>query len=344
MEKEPSRGQLIRDYLISKVKEHPDDLAKIGAAHFGITRQAISKHIQKLVRDGVLRAEGNTRNRTYHLAPEVLLTRTYSLKDKLEEDSIWSKDLAPLFEGAPSNVVAIWVYGVSEMINNAIDHSEGKSIHVMVARTEDVTSVIISDDGVGIFQKLQQELDLADENHAVLELSKGKLTTDPSRHSGEGIFFTSRVFDLFMVASGSATFSHQVGVDFDVVQMIPERLDGTTVFLQLGAKTKRTTSEVFEQYSSGEDFAFNRTLIPVRLVQYGDDLLVSRSQAKRLLARVDCFDEVVLDFDGIQEIGQAFADEVFRVFPKRHPGITLRELNAGPGVARMISRARALEG
>ena len=36
-------------------------------------------------------------------------------------------------------------------------------------------------------------LDLSDERLASLELSKGKLTIEPRRHSGEGVFFTSRV-------------------------------------------------------------------------------------------------------------------------------------------------------
>ena len=38
---------------------------------------------------------------------------------------------------------------------------------------------------------------LLDERHAILELSKDQLTTDPARHTGDGIFFTSRMFDSF---------------------------------------------------------------------------------------------------------------------------------------------------
>jgi hypothetical protein len=51
--------------------------------------------------------------------------------------------------------------------------------------------------------KLEQGLNLESEFEAVQELSKGKRTTDPLHHTGEGIFFTSKVVDLFrLVSSG----------------------------------------------------------------------------------------------------------------------------------------------
>lgn len=85
------------------------------------------------------------------------------------------------------------------MFNNAIDHSGGTAITVQINKTAISTEIIISDDGIGIFKKIQSEFDLLDERHAIFELSKGKLTTDPRNHSGEGIFFTSRMFDQFEI-------------------------------------------------------------------------------------------------------------------------------------------------
>ena len=79
--------------------------------------------------------------------------------------------------------------------------------------------------------------------------------------------------------------------------------------------------------------------LAVRLLRIGKESLVSRSQAKRLLARLDRFEEVVLDFDGINSIGQAFADEIFRVFQNEHPEVRLIPVNESPEVARMIRRA-----
>ena len=69
-------------------------------------------------------------------------------------------------------------------------------------------------------------------------------------------------------------------------------------------------------------------------------MLVSRSQAKRLLNRFERFKVVVLDFEGVQEVGQAFADEIFRVFSNFHPATEIRALNANEQVQKMIARAK----
>ena len=99
-------------------------------------------------------------------------------------------------------------------------------------------------------------------------------------------------------------------------------------------------TDVFDAFSTGEDYGFTRTVVPIDLVRYGDDNLVSRSQARRLLTRFERFRTVVLDFTGIDQIGQAFADEVFRVFPTMHPDVELVEIHTNSAVRQMISRAR----
>ncbi len=67
--------------------------------------------------------------------------------------------------------------------------------------------------------------------------------------------------------------------------------------------------------------------------------LITRSQAKRLMQRVERFRTVVLDFAGVTSIGQAFADEVFRVFANAHPDVELVPVHAVPQVQQMIRRA-----
>jgi hypothetical protein len=193
---------------------------------------------------------------------------------------------------------------------------------------------------VGIFRKIQSALGLLDERHAVLELAKGKLTTDPSNHTGEGIFFSSRMFDRFVIMSGGVHFSHDFGNEEDWILENPQPGTGTTVYMRLSNHTARTTTSVFRQYTSGEELAFSKTVVPVRLAQYGDDKLVSRSQAKRLLDRVDRFRTVILDFEAVNSIGQTFADEIFRVFQNRHPEIELVPIHANTDVQQMIVRAR----
>lgn len=80
----------------------------------------------------------------------------------------------------------------------------------------------------------------------------------------------------------------------------------------------------------------------LRLAPEGDCCLVSRSEAKRLLQRVDRFRCVVLDFAEVATIGQAFADEIFRVFANEHPEVELVPIHAATQVQQMIRRAQVL--
>jgi hypothetical protein len=234
----------------------------------------------------------------------------------------------------------IWHHGFTEMFNNAIDHSEGKSIVVEIVKTAASAEMLVWDDGVGIFKRIQTKLGLLDERHAILELSKGKLTTDPKNHTGEGIFFTSRMFDSFEILSGGSFFSHEHGKPRDWPLESNRERQGTAVLMRLHNHTARTARKIFDAYVSGEDFDFTKTVVPVNLARYGNDQLISRSQAKRALARVELFKTVVFDFKEVNCIGQAFADEIFRVFAGAHPEIDLRAINTNSEVKRMIARAR----
>lgn len=337
-----ARGEDICRFLLEHVGDHPKDIAKVAASHFAITRQAVNKHLQRLVAEGSLQWEGNTRNRVYKLAPLADWAKVYAIDASLEEHVVWMNDIKPALGNLPENVMNIWNHGFTEMFNNAIDHSEGKRITVHIRKTAASTEMIVDDDGVGIFKKIQREKNLLDERHALLELSKGKLTTDPKRHSGEGIFFTSRMFDEFQILSAGTYFSHKLGDAADwLTQRVHPEDAGTSVFMTLQNHTSRTTKKIFDQFTSGEDVGFTKTIVPVRLAQYGEDLLVSRSQAKRVLARVESFKTVIFDFKEVTSIGQAFADEVFRVFALEHPDIDLHTINANSAVKRMIAHVES---
>jgi len=339
MAKVRERGEAVRKFVIANLAEHEGDIVKVAVEKFGCSRQAVFKHLQKLVAEGVVIEEGRTRGKTYKLAPLVEWHKEYALPG-LSEDKVWREDVALRLGKLPENVLNLWHYGVTEMVNNVIDHSGAKALFIYISKTAASTEIDLQDDGVGIFRKIKKAANLDDERHAVLELAKGKFTTDPANHSGEGIFFTSRMFDQFSIYSGTVYFGHQFAKREDwILKTGP--VEGTRVFMALDNHTARTTKKVFDKFATGEDYGFNKTVVPVQLTEYGDSNLVSRSQAKRLLARFDRFKVVMLDFAGVKSIGQAFADEVFRVFQGRHPEVELIETNANAEVSKMISRARA---
>jgi len=338
MSKVRTRGEAIRRYILNNVDKYPSGIAIVTGKKFGISRQAVYKHLKKLIDEKALLANGNTRNRTYQLHPLIEWLEHYELNDELAEDVVWRKDIIPKIENMPENVIDIWRYGFTEMFNNAIDHSDAKRISIRLKKTASYTEIVIYDDGIGIFKKIQQELNLLDEKHAILELAKGKLTTDPDNHTGEGIFFTSRMFDDFDILSGGVYFNHRYGEQEDWIFDREQFSNGTGVWMRLNNHTSRTTQKVFNKFTSGETFGFTKTVVPVKLALYGDDKLVSRSQAKRLLARVDRFKIVIFDFQGVETIGQAFADEVFRVFALKHPEMQLTPIHASTAVKFMINR------
>ncbi len=336
-----ARGEDIRHFILAHVEEHPSDISKLTAEHFDITRQAVNKHLHRLISERALNESGQTRNRIYRIVPQIEWDRVYDTATGLEEDVVWRNDIVPVLTPMPGNISDIWHYGFTEMFNNAINHSGGSEIYVKLQKTAGYTKMSISDNGIGIFKKIQTELKLLDERHAIFELHKGKLTTDPKHHTGEGIFFTSRMFDEFDILSGGVYFGHIFGDSHDWIAERDRFKHGTSVWMKIDNHTSRTVAKVFDQFSSADDFGFNKTVVPVKLAQYGNEKLISRSQAKRLLARIELFKTVIFDFTDIESIGQAFADEIFRVFANQHQDIQLLVNDANLAVGRTIERAKS---
>ncbi len=335
------KSEEIHKFVIHNVEAHPRDVARLTAEKFGITRQAVNRHLKKLAEGGIIEARGKTREREYSLRFRDFDARL-TLAENRDEDRVWQARIGPHLAHLPENVLNICYYGFTEMFNNVIDHSEGTSVLVGVRVSAAEIGIGIADDGVGIFEKIKRKFNLDDHRHAILELSKGKLTTDPQHHTGEGIFFASRLFDKFNLSSSHLGFVRHGDDPGWLVEKEPELGPGTQVVMRIAADSPRTAKEVFDRYADPEadDYGFSKTHVPLILAKYGRENLVSRSQAKRVLARFEKFREVLLDFAGIGSIGQAFADEIFRVFAFQNPGIQVSAINYNEEVGKMISRAR----
>jgi DNA-binding Lrp family transcriptional regulator len=327
--------------LLKLVSDDGRNVAVRLAEMLGVSRQAASTKLRTAVSKGLIAKQGVGRGVEYSL---VELTRVHEeyVRLGLSEDRVWQALLAPVVNDLPENVRDIWRYGFTEMVNNAIDHSGSSKITVWCVRNALYTQAWVADDGEGIFTKIQKALQLYDPRESILELAKGKFTTDPDNHSGEGIFFSSKVFDLFDIRSGSLHFMHDDGRD-DLLIERPKNAPGTLVVMRLLNDSKRTTKEVFDKFAAPEEYTFAKTIVPVKLGQYEGEKLVSRSQAKRLIFRFEKFKTVILDFTGVAEIGQAFSDEVFRVFYHAHKDTKLVPINMTPAVKDMVSRAKAAQ-
>ena len=327
----------IRRRALALIAEKGQGVATHLATEFSLSRQVANSYLQALLRDGLVEADGSTRARTYHLKTLTESNQSFP-REGLQEDLVWRQMFAPALADLAANVRDIWHYAMTEMINNAIDHSGSSQIHVGFRRNALLTDAWVADDGEGIFLKIQRALGLFDPREAILELAKGKLTTAPRQHSGEGIFFTSRMVDEFEIRSGNLHFSHNQR-RLDLLAERSADTPGTVVQMRLANDSPLTMKTVFDRFSEDEDYTFDKTEVPIRLAQHEGEKLVSRSQAKRVAHRFERFRHVVLDFEGVAEIGQAFADELFRVFAAEHPDVRLVPINAAPAVAQMVSRA-----
>ena len=333
------RVRAIREFILSNVADHPGDIARLTTERFHISRATAANHIGALVREGFLNASGNTKARSYQLRVLASMDVVLVITPGLEEDVVWRNEIAHLLADVPENALQICQYGFGEMLNNVVSHAEAPSVHIWLKKTATNISLVVEDDGIGIFKKIQNTFGYNDPRHALLELSKGKLTSDPERHTGEGIFFTSRMFDEFSILSGNLFFHRKNEADGWLIEA-EDRDDspGTYIVMNIHPQAKRTMREIFDRFATGEDMDFSRTHVPLNLARYEREQLLSRSQARRALARFERFAEVLLDFQNVEQIGQAFADEIFRVFHREHPEIRITRVNASLDVERMIKR------
>ncbi|MER2493800.1 STAS-like domain-containing protein [Catenovulum sediminis] len=326
--------------VLDLVNKRVPHLTRVAAAMLGVSRQAINKLVNKLINADYIKAEGQTRARKYSLGKNRVYFNSYKLdkKNKLDEHVIW-EDFEHVFDTLKPNVHEICFYGFTEIVNNAIDHSDGTELRVCASLSEGVVDLMVHDDGEGIFKRIARLRNLSSEKESILELSKGKLTTDPDNHTGEGIYFTSRVFDNFYIYSSGHLFDHNKERDIDFLLEHNHDVEGTIVEMQIDANSKTSQQDVFDAFAPADEFSFSKTVVPVRLAIQGKENLVSRSQAKRVLSRLDRFKTVILDFEGVENIGQAFADEIFRIFVKKHPEVTILHTNTNDNVLKWIKRA-----
>jgi len=333
----------VKEFILKQLNKNPTDIVSQAARQFGISHVAVQKHLRALVGAEKIIKEGNTRSTTWKLAPRNTWKQTYQVNKKLTEHEVWQNFVGQKIEqDTAANVLEIAKYGFTEMLNNVIDHSSATSVDIEVSHTGGIYQFTISDNGVGIFRKIQEAFKLSDPRESILELSKGKVTTDPQKHSGEGIFFTSRAFDRFELGSRGIVFiKDNLNDDWLVDSRQDGTMPGTSVVFRIRKKSPTVLKELFNKYADPNTFRFDRTHIVVELAKNQETEYVSRSQAKRILAGLEKFRHVVLDFRNVRTVGQAFVDEVFRVFSQEHPEVKFEVIHANDNVQFMINRGIA---
>lgn len=332
----------IRTKILAYLSAHPDAKSAELVVLTGLSRQRVAAHLTQLVEAGAIVRSGTTKNARYRIAapdeqvsqPAIELVKNIA---GLEEDRVFDEaDLRlNLRKFLPENVYRIVYYAFTEMLNNAIDHSGAAQAVVNIALTESKMRFSIRDQGRGTFANVREKFDLPSEFAALEHLLKGKQTTFPEQHSGQGIFFTSRIADRFTLRSHKLVLLVDNDRD-DIFAGEKRNLKGTEVDFEIRRHSRKQLKPLFDKYTNDE-FEFDRANLRMKLTARRE--LLSRSQAKRIVLGLEAYHKIIFDFADVDMIGQAFADEVFRVFQNRHPQLELTFCNANEAVAGMVLRA-----
>jgi len=311
------------------------------------TRQWVSILINDLAKDKKL-VRSRSGKFVYHVLPDRLdllgkkITKTLVNKN-LSEDIVFDQldSETPFIKNLKESIHSIVEYGFTEMLNNAIEHSRSEQIKVTFEEIDDTLTFEVLDTGIGAFKNIMSKKSLSSELEAIQELTKGKTTTLPHSHTGEGIFFTSKISDLFTLDS----FEYRLLVNNEIKDIFIEKIKpygGTRVRFEISKNSDKHLNDVFREYESEPgSFDFDKTRVYVKLFKAGN-IFISRSQARRLLLNLEKYKTIVLDFTDIETVGQAFADEVFRVFALKYPDIKIEPVNMVEIVQFMINRAKNL--
>lgn len=322
-------------WITAAAVAHPTTLAAHVVERTGMSRASANKALARLVALNWLVREGSPRRPVHRPGLLRQVVQQYPLAG-LQEDVPWARDFAP-YVTVPPHVLQMAQHAFVELLNNAIDHSEGTSVTVSLRQTPNHVQLLVSDDGRGLFDKIEAAFDIADPTLAMFELSKGKLTSAAKRHTGRGLFFTSRLADVFDLHANQVAFQQR---DWDGAGWRPGRAlqrRGTSIYASIALDTTRTLESVLNRWSlDGLGYGFERTVVPVRLMTSDQVGLESRAQARRVAARLGAFKRAEIDFDGVARIGHGFADELFRVQTGEQPALNLCPINMSPAVAEMI--------
>ncbi len=327
-------------WISAAASEHSLDLIDYLEERTGASRRAAQAALRRLVDAGWLTRSGTARQPVYGPGRLRQVARSYTLHG-LQEDLPWQRDFAPHFE-LPRHVARMVQHAFTELVNNAADHSGGTSVTVSLRQTPSHAQLLVSDDGCGVFDKICEAFDIADAQHAMLELSKGRLTSQPEAHTGRGLFFSAQLADVFDIHANNTAFQRRAWESGGWKKGKPLPRQGSSIYLAIALDTKRTLDQVLEAWSlDGTGIDFDHTIINLQLLAGPGQPLDSRAQARRVAARLETFQRAELSFEGVEDVGHAFTDELFRVFARAHTGVQLMPTHMTPRIAALVKQAQS---
>ena len=328
--------------ILTKIKKSKGGVtADLLEKELGYSRQYIVRLLSRLISQGKIHRLGKTRAARYYPGyadNEINHLELVKERQGLSEYVVFDEVIKrmQLNTRLNKNCLTIFDYAFTEMLNNAIDHSESKKVWINVKIDHASITFIIKDLGIGAIESIKRGFEISDDFLALEHLFKGKQTTAEEAHSGQGIFFTSKVIDIYRIATSNMEFTID-NIKADEFLRDIRQKKGTTVTCKIKLNTRRKIKDVFDKYK-GNDYEFNQNIVKINLSKH--KRLMSRSEAKRLLLGLDEYTVLDFNFKNVDEVGQGFCDEIFRVYANRNPGTLLSYHGASDVVRYMIERSR----
>ena len=326
----------IKKFILDNLLLHQRDIIQTAILKFGISRQAVLKHMHALISEKKVIAHGKTRDRFYELRPEVNFSKTIDLSKEYAYGEIINNQIFPQLLILTKNVREICEFSISAILNNINDHAEATSFYYKLYFNYKDIHIIVSDNGEGLFKHIQTRLELKNPQMAALEIAKGGITTDPDNHSGEELHTLINLFDQVTIDSTGISLkfdnkSHSWMIDRSIHKK------GTRIHLKIKPSSRRTCKEVFHRLFKSEQKSVR---IPVSLLKIHNAQIVnSRQQAQNILRNISDLKTIEFDFNNIDIIGPAFADELIRNTKKKNESANIKWINSNKMIDVLMSRA-----
>ena len=326
----------IKQFILNNISIHQRDIIYTAINQFGISRQAVLKHMNALIDDNKVMAYGKTRDRRYKLKPQVNFNKTIPIDSKFNSYDFIQKNILLHLDSLSKNIYQICEYSIEALINNIVDHANASSLYTKLFLTYSDLHIIISDNGSGLFNNIKSKLNLNSIQLATLEIAKGEVTTDILRQSGDELNTVLSLFDQVRIdSSGLSLIYTSKNKKWDIGYS--KQIQGTRIHLQINPNSNKTCEHIFKNIFRHPNQII---CIPLNLLNEPEkNSLNSRSQVKNIFWNITFLEEIHFDFNQIELIGPAFADELVRQSRAINGQVIIKWINCCKTIDMLMNRA-----
>lgn len=326
----------IKKFILENLNRHQKDIIFTTIQRFGISRQAILKHMHTLINEKQIVAYGKTRDRYYELRPQVNFYKSIELEDGYDPKHTIDNYILNHISSLKTNIIEIIRFSMDALINNILDHSKATKFYFKIYLTYNDLHIILNDNGIGLFENIKTLLNVENEHIAAIELAKGPITTDPENHSGDELFTLMHLFDSAKIESSGKSLNYMNQKKYWMIDDSIQK-QGTRIHLKINPFSKRSCQSIFENLFVSKKMSIK---VPINLIKTNDNQIVNtRAQAKSLLRNIEKLKLIEFDFNNIDIIGPAFADELIRNTKKKNETANIKWINSNKMIDALMSRA-----